>query len=429
MKAMHSRRAIFKVESKLLEYERQIADFPVGSDDLPQEQLDLVTRQRTSLYPWRGQFSPGLVDLLLEKFAGSKSIVLDPYVGSGTTLFEASRRNLECYGGEINPAAFYFASMACFSNLDKLQRVCVFDAVDAAIDAELGSRLPATLFRPNGCLSGDAEVSVDVAPAMIDHVRECELAERMLIVSLMLTARNQSVMSTGRFAANQERNRQTLAALPESANPCQVFHRDSRNLPLEDSSIDLVITSPPYVNVFNYHQNYRPTMEAIGWSILEIARSEIGSNRKHRGNRFFTVIQYCIDLVDSLRELRRVLRSNGVAIFVIGRESRVRGVALSNSKLLALCALAGAGMKLDEWHERKFVSRFGETIFEDIIVLSCGANELPMPSEVGQQIGVRALEQALNTAPDSVSSDIHQAVRQAHAVKASTIMHSLLFTA
>ncbi|MEP9412025.1 MAG: hypothetical protein HRF42_11640 [Candidatus Brocadia sp.] len=54
---------------------------------------------------------------------------------------------------------------------------------------------------------------------------------------------------------------------------------------LRDSA-DLIITIPPYINVFNYHRNYRSIMDILGFDILKVAASEIGSNRKNRGNRF-----------------------------------------------------------------------------------------------------------------------------------------------
>ena len=48
-----------------------------------------------------------------------------------------------------------------------------------------------------------------------------------------------------------------VRALPESARPIAVHHADARALPVESGSADLVLTSPPYINVHNYHQKYR----------------------------------------------------------------------------------------------------------------------------------------------------------------------------
>src|SRR5947208_12976005 len=112
--------------------------------------------------------------------------------------------------------------------------------------------------------------------------------------------------------------------MPYTKASLKFFNCDARRLPIQDGLIGLVITSPPYINVFNYHQQYRASVEALGWDLLEVARSEIGSNRKHRGNRFLTVIQYCLDMTDAILELRRVCTDGARIILVVGRESNVR---------------------------------------------------------------------------------------------------------
>ncbi|HRF93979.1 MAG TPA: hypothetical protein PLZ51_02230, partial [Aggregatilineales bacterium] len=81
--------------------------------------------------------------------------------------------------------------------------------------------------------------------------------------------------------------------MPYSTMPIDVILADARAMPVPQQSIDFVLTSPPYINVLNYHQQYRTSIESFGYNILQIAKSEIGSNRKHRSNRFLTVIQYC----------------------------------------------------------------------------------------------------------------------------------------
>jgi hypothetical protein len=40
-------------------------------------------------------------------------------------------------------------------------------------------------------------------------------------------------------------------------------------------------------------------MEVLGFDILKVAASEIGSNRRNRGNRFITVIQYALDMEEA----------------------------------------------------------------------------------------------------------------------------------
>ena len=59
---------------------------------LSQDKLDLASKTRTSAFPWRGQFSPEFIEALLDAYASPKARILDPFVGSGTVLFESANR-------------------------------------------------------------------------------------------------------------------------------------------------------------------------------------------------------------------------------------------------------------------------------------------------------------------------------------------------
>lgn len=394
--------------SVLKELTREIASITVDRSFIPQEKLDVKARERTSLYPWRGQFSPGLVDLLLEVYSEKGMIVLDPFVGSGTTLFEATRRGLECYGAEINPAAAQLASMAKFVNLDKAARSRSFDSAEKLLEEHLGGLLPASLFTMH--VENPIEISVETAVRQMLDAATDDPVYSLLATSVMLAMGDGANVEAKDVYDAYFKNRSIVAKLRFSPRTCEVLLADARCLPLPNGSVDLVITSPPYINVFNYHQNYRRAMELMGWRLLEVAPSEIGANRKHRGNRFMTVIQYCMDIVRVLAQLRRILKPTGTLVSVVGRESRVRGVPFYNGRLLALSAIAGSGFRSERWQERRFTNRFGRTIYEDVLTLK--PDGLPSGVEdVGREIGVSALSDALEDAvEETVRSDIAQAI-------------------
>ena len=155
--------------------------------------------------------------------------------------------------------------------------------------------------------------------------------------------------------------------LPVSDAPIEMANCDARSLPLPLEEVDIVVTSPPYINVFNYHQQYRKSVETMGWDLLEVARSEIGSNRKHRANRFLTVTQCCLDMLGVFEELRRVCRPNARIIVVVGRESNVRKTVFFNGEIVAGVAVRCAGFCFSSRQERVFQNRFGESIVEDIL--------------------------------------------------------------
>lgn len=403
--------------STLKELEQEISSFPIDRSFVPQEKLDVKARERKSLYPWRGQFSPGLVDLLLDVYSEEDAVVLDPFVGSGTTLFEAARRELECYGAEINPAAAHLASMVKFVNLDEAARRRSFDSAEKLLEEHLGGLLPATLFRMH--VEKVTETSVETATRrMLDEATN-EPVYDLLATSVMLAMGDGATLEAKTLHDAYFKNRSIVSKLRPSPHACEVLLVDARDLPLPSESIDLVITSPPYINVFNYHQNYRKAMELMGWLMLEIAPSEIGSNRKHRGNRFVTVIQYCMDMVEVFAQLRRVLKPTGALICVVGRESRVRGVPFYNGRLLALSAIAGSGFCLERWQERRFTNRFGKTIYEDVLTLKPDSRPTSV-EDSGHQIGVLALRNALeDTGEETVRSDIKRAIIRSEHVRPS----------
>ena len=213
--------------------------------------------------------------------------------------------------------------------------------------------------------------------------------------------------------------RERVLALPFSDRVIESANCDARALPLPSHCVDIVITSPPYVNVFNYHQRYRRSVEALGWDMLEVAKSEIGSNRKNRGNRFLTVIQYCIDMAEVLGELRRVCKPRARVIVVIGRESNVRKTRFFNGEIVARLAVRSAGYHLQARQQRVFQNRFGEVIFEDILHLA------PKPPNTAltppEEIAREALTAARSRAATESLSDLDSAIEQISSVKPSPI--------
>ncbi len=166
-------------------------------------------------------------------------------------------------------------------------------------------------------------------------------------------------------------------------------------------------------------------MELTGWNLLNIAKSEIGSNRKHRQNRFLTVVQYALDMLDALHEIHRLLSPNGRAIMVVGRESNVRGASFSNGILVATLAIGGAGFILDNLQERKFVNKFGETIHEDILHLILDPNVEIAGDDFARSVAIWHLNQNLNVVDKQVSSEISEAIKYAATVKKSPIFNTL----
>jgi len=335
-----------------------------------------------------------LVELLLNAYCLPGSVVLDPFVGSGTVLHEAAALSLPAYGFEINPSAWSFSKVYEFANIPSETRKLILTELSIKIEEEF----PVVIFADQS-LSGD-ELEERIVRVGASISEQAKILCNALVVLLDIHNNhltNDFVVS--KFAALAG----LVQQLPYSTQRIKADLQDARALPLESEAIDFAITSPPYINVFNYHQNYRRSAEVLGWDLLRVARSEIGSNRANRSNRFYTVVQYCIDMTKALQELARVLKPKARAVFIVGHESRVLGTSFYNADIIEQIAVGSGLFSVVLRQKRAFTNRFGESIREDVLNLTREASVLDesLPCRIGRSVARTCLDDALSRVPES----------------------------
>jgi len=395
------------------------AQTPIDTRDVPPDVLNLPVRQRTNPLAWNGQFSPQLVEILLHHYARESQHILDPFVGSGTVLLEAGLLGKQATGVEINPAAVALSRVYEFINVPIPDRRIALSAVENTLRSSLGH---------SGPLFGEAASPGErvVSAALLAAWRETtDWRESVVLRALVLLSQvSREGGSQDRAWRTWHRLAKLVLKLPHSNLPIRVVHADARAIGLPSEGIDLVLTSPPYINVFNYHQQYRPSEELLrSWSLLEVARSEIGSNRKHRGNRYLTVIQYCLDMAQVLEELSRVMRPTARMILIVGRESSVRGTRFFNGELVAELAHRALSYRLLLRQERVYTNRFGQIIYEDILHFD-GGKTLHKGDDVqsiARGVAVQALSASRVYAPVRERMGLDEAVAWADDVRPSPI--------
>jgi DNA modification methylase len=388
---------------------------------VPAHLLNIEEKNRSNLFAWRGQFSPQLIEYLLEAYCLPGSVVIDPFAGSGTVLLEAARAGLTAFGFEINPSAWSFSKLYEFANLPPESREKVISELRAGIAAEF----PIILFSESEL--PPEEIESRIIRISRDISDKAKILCNALVVLLDIfnnRISNDFVQSKFFELANSVRS------LPYSDRPIKADLRDARCLPLENQSADFVITSPPYINVFNYHQNYRRSVELLGWDPLRVARSEIGSNRANRSNRFYTVVQYCIDIADTIRELARILRPGGRAVFIVGYESKVLGVPFRNADIIEKIACESGMFDMVLRQQRVFKNRFGQTIREDILNLTKQAyrNGHQPPKTVGRNVAFKALQSVMSSVPDKNRPLLNAALSRKYETDGTPVFDSTSYT-
>jgi tRNA G10 N-methylase Trm11 len=160
--------------------------------------------------------------------------------------------------------------------------------------------------------------------------------------------------------------RVVLAAAPfRSANrqspPAVVERGDARSLPLRTRSVDVVISSPPYLNAIDYLRGHKFSLVWMGHAVRDlraIRAGNIGTEASANQPEDAHIAQamdsmgrltplpptqkrwlarYVADMDQALSEMHRVLVPGGRAVLVIG-DCTMRGVFVRNSNALAYLA-------------------------------------------------------------------------------------------
>jgi SAM-dependent methyltransferase len=156
--------------------------------------------------------------------------------------------------------------------------------------------------------------------------------------------------------------------------PTRALTGDARNLPVESHSIDLVLTSPPYLNAIDYLRCSKFSLVWMGHSIEALRQLRAQSVGTERGlsvdddkkselivrdlrlrpklsTRHEAILRrYVGDMSRSVQEVARVLKKGGRAVYVIG-ENSIKGTYVRNADVVIAVA-ESAHLQLQERRSR-----------------------------------------------------------------------------
>ncbi len=388
---------------------------------LEQDKLDVISKTRSNLFNWRGQFTPEFVEYILTSFAKKGDHVFDPFSGSGTVLQESARLGFKATGFEINPSAYAMSKFFSFCNLSDDDRNIFCNSFEEKLNSQLNNLNGQMVYVDNLDYREAYRNLLDFAKVFDANLISKQ--ERVLFMNILFQSEKdkkltvkQSVNKSFHYIKN------CILNLPYAEKEITAKLLDARSSgEMLENSVDIILTSPPYINVFNYHQNYRAIIETFNFDILKVAHSEFGSNRKNRGNRFKTVIQYCIDMELAIRSFWKTLKPNGIMILVVGRESNVRGTPFYNGQLVIEIIQMTNGFSEIKTLERQFTNKFGINIKEDIIIATKSGNLTD--SLNGRLIAINHLTQNLKSSTNGIHIDLNDAILTSQNVKESPIFN------
>jgi hypothetical protein len=113
---------------------------------------------------------------------------------------------------------------------------------------------------------------------------------------------------------------ETALVAPRLGGYHAVVQSDARQLPLVEESVDLVVTSPPYLGMIDYARANRLTFAWFGWNLGLEMQNEIGARFK-RGRKA-SETEYVAAMAIAAAEVTRILKPGAYCAIVIGASRR-----------------------------------------------------------------------------------------------------------
>lgn len=367
------------------------------------------------IHPYAAKFPPQLAEWGIETYSRQGDVVLDPFVGGGTTMVECCLSGRQGLGVDIDPLARLMTKAKCLrakpSTLEKWSGRFLeglethFKAPMQQYEGIEGpppASFPVNSIRvrvpdfPNRDYWFPPSVSMKLSllSHMINDVEwfQFRTVLRVVLSSIIIARRKSSVANVADlvhsrphfrpkdhipdvFGAFSDKLLKTTQALQEFYEACssrcgiRIAGNDARLLgPIPDDSVDLIFTSPPYVNAIDYPRAHKFSLVWLGYhyddykrlsgGYIGLSRSpitrwkslstkELGIPRldsliaslAKRSIRSASILhEYFIDMRQAVAEMFRVLKPASRAILVVG-SSVARGIEIPTHSLIVDLAI------------------------------------------------------------------------------------------
>ncbi len=356
-----------------------------------------------TVHPFPARMAPGIA-LEAVANAGRSLRILDPMMGSGTVLAVAIANGHSVMGIDLDPLAVLISKVWTTAvDTERVQNkaaevlsqarkvfatLAVRDAYPPRADEET-RRFVRFWF------DGYARRQLTSLAASISRIRNETIRNSLWCAFSRLIISKQSGASLAMDLSHSRPHRaftrspikpftKFLSAVDHVVSNCvqktsgsavgitpDIRKGDARKLPFADASVDMILTSPPYLNAIDYMRCSKFSLVWMGHNIPSLRQlrgesvgftsghSEVTKNEGVRavindlklsprlvGRDDVMLCHFIADMQRAVGEAARVLTPGGKAVYVIG-ENTIRGTYIRNSKVVAAAA-EQAGLELSE---------------------------------------------------------------------------------
>ena len=348
--------------------------------DKTQKDTNYITH---GVYTYPAKFIPQLVSRLICEYSNEGDSVLDPMMGSGTTVVESLINNRVAFGSDINEIAYLVAKVKArpkntetlTKQMLRLQHECL--SVGELFIANDKNKIIPENERIDYWFKEEQKEQLGILLFYIFNLNDANIRDFFLVCFAQIL-KSTSIWLQKSVKPTRDTKKQIL-------NPFDLFFKhakkmikkndeynvllsdktkenldkfinielcDSRNLSIKDNTIDLIITSPPYVTSYEYADLHQLPLLWLGVlkDLPEFRKKFIGSSFREReeinlksliaesiisklkNKKALEVRNYYADMLETFYEMHRVLKLHGKTCIVIGN-TKFDGVDILNAEV------------------------------------------------------------------------------------------------